>query len=489
MYSSSSDSESETVCMKPNQSKLGCLSDSDSDTAVRKANNSKLACSSALQSDDELFPGSDDNLIDLLILPPHIFEQICTYVRTCDLLSLSQCSRRYLTVVRGFLLPVTFRIVLSYNYEAIQRYKMYFETLSDKTCWWIREINLFCGLILEEEFELLLSYLEQFTSFFKCRLNLIRVHVRESEAFLAAVFFPPLLKVISNDNTAIEFNTDIVLSRRFLSLNINFVDYFPFVQRVTSVICDNCPVRRYDLDDLPVFKELKSLKVLIKMKLDSLTSIDRFFIEDASQVFDEPKFPNLRILDAKIDSTFFDYLNYHASKLTHLKLEPCLNFEKPYMFRSRTLQDDLNVPKNCQILRCTGEILSLCTLTDNVKDIHVAVTNNSFETVIKFLSVLKTSSVEVLVLELKNEVAFDSDIVSSIAESLQVINSLKYVSFEGNDNFAGPESVTLLSDELTELFNVINFLWCFGVSFKNDPTAPHWQWRKNKLCRWHSDDV
>ena len=60
MYSSSSDSESETVCMKPNQSKLGFLSDSDSDTAVRKANNSKLACSSALQSDDELFPGSDD---------------------------------------------------------------------------------------------------------------------------------------------------------------------------------------------------------------------------------------------------------------------------------------------------------------------------------------------------------------------------------------------------------------------------------------------
>ena len=64
MYSSSSDSESETVCMKPNQSKLGFLSDSDSDTAVRKANNSKLACSSPLQSDDELFPGSDDNVDD-----------------------------------------------------------------------------------------------------------------------------------------------------------------------------------------------------------------------------------------------------------------------------------------------------------------------------------------------------------------------------------------------------------------------------------------
>ena len=267
------------------------------------------------------------------------------------------------------------------------------------------------------------------------------------------------------------------------------MDYFPDLERVKSVICNNCVVRKNNLEDLPVFKELKSLKIRLSMKLD--TEFGEFFIEDASKVFDEPKFPNLRILYAKIDSTFFDYLNYHAPKLTHLKLEPRCNLEKPYcnIVAPQALHGNLKVPKNCQILRCTGEILSLCTLTDNVKDIHVAVTNNSFETVIKFLSVLKTSSVEVLVLELKNEVAFDSDIVSSIAESLQVINSLKYVSFEGNDNFAGPESVTLLSDELTELFNVINFLWCFGVSFKNDPTAPHWQWRKNKLCRWHFDDV
>merc|ERR1712226_1306301 len=135
------------------------------------------------------------------------------------------------------------------------------------------------------------------------------------------------------------------------------------------------------------------------MKLDSRIDLNccEFFTEDVSQVFDEPKFPNLRILDAKIDSTFFDYINYHSPKLTHLNVEPY------YSIDLQTLQGNLKVPKNCQILRCTGEILSLCTLTDNVKDIHVVVTNNSAEIVVKFLSVLKTSSVEVLVLEFKNE--------------------------------------------------------------------------------------
>jgi len=291
-------------------------------------------------------------------------------------------------------------------------------------------------------------------------------------------FFLPIFKVISNENTNVEVVTDIFL----------FVDYFPYRERVKSVICKNCALRGDSLTDLPVFKELKSLKIDLRVKLDSLIdpNFREFFIEDGSQVFDEPKFPNLRILDAKIDSTFFDYLNYHAPKLTHLNVEPC------YIVGPQALQDNLKVPKNCQILRCTGEILSLCTLTDNVKDIHVVITNNSCETVDKFLSVLKTFSVEVLVVEFKNEMAFDSQIVSSISESLESIDSLKSINFEGNENFAGPESVTLLSDALAEMLIEINYLWCFGVGLKSDANAPFWQWRRNKLSetdRWQCEVV
>ena len=428
--------------------------------------------------------------INLWRLPEHIFIQVCRYLPTSDLVSLSKCSQFYLSTVRKFSLPVTFKIVFNYNYS--KHIAMYLETLNNKTNWWISEINLLCDFIKEKELKLMLSSLEQFTSFLKHRLNLIRVYVRESEAFLTfskAVFFSSILKVISNENTDVEVNTNIVLSRRLHSSNINFVDYFPDLERVKSVICNNCVVRKNNLEDLPVFKELKSLKIRLSMKLD--TEFGEFFIEDASKVFDEPKFPNLRILYAKIDSTFFDYLNYHAPKLTHLNLEPRCNLETPYcnIVAPQALHGNLKVPKNCQILRCTGEILSLCTLTDNVKDIHVVVTNNSSEIVKKFLSKLNTSSVEVLVVEFKNEMAFDSQIVSSISGSLQLIHSLKSVSFEGNNNFAGPESVALLSDELTELSNVIKFLWFFGVSLEDDPTAPYWQWRQNKLSRWHFDDV
>ena len=223
------------------------------------------------------------------------FIQVCRYLPTSDLVSLSKCSQFYLSTVRKFSLPVTFKIVFNYNYS--KHIAMYLETLNNKTNWWISEINLLCDFIKEKELKLLLSSLEQFTSFLKHRLNLIRVYVRESEAFLTfskAVFFSSILKVISNENTDVEVHTDIVLSRRLHSSNINFVDYFPDLERVKSVICNNCVVRKNNLEDLPVFKELKSLKIRLSMKLD--TEFGEFFIEDASKVFDEPKFPNLRIL-------------------------------------------------------------------------------------------------------------------------------------------------------------------------------------------------
>ena len=120
--------------------------------------------------------------INLLRLPKHIFIQICRYLPTCDLVSLSKCSRVYLSTIRNFSLPVTFKIVFNYNYS--KHIAMYLETLNNKTNWWISKINLLCDFIKEKEFKLMLSSLEQFTSFLKHWLNLIRVYVRESEFFL-----------------------------------------------------------------------------------------------------------------------------------------------------------------------------------------------------------------------------------------------------------------------------------------------------------------